>query len=133
MICGNCYSTGCGITVGNGDYTQIPLTLCQEFLNRIIRYAMDDATVKPMQEAVTVGIQKKTTLNALLSSRLAAKKIANEEIAKIHDRGQRTLPLTIAIIKSIPVACAWLGLSTHQIVRSSVTIMAAIPLRMALT
>ncbi|PYV67576.1 MAG: hypothetical protein DMG96_38890 [Acidobacteria bacterium] len=82
--------------------------MCQEFLNRIIRYAMDDATVKPMQEAVTVGIQKKTTLNALLSSRLAAKKIANEEIAKIHDRGQRTLPLTIAIIKSIPVACAWL-------------------------
>src|SRR5439155_2241641 len=77
--------------------------------------------------------QKKTTLNALLSSRLAAKKIAKKEIAKIHDRGQRTLPLTIAIIKSIPVACAWLGLSTHQIVRSSVTIMAAIPLRMALT
>jgi hypothetical protein len=101
--------------------------------NRIFRYTINDATVKPMQEAVSVGIQKKTALNALLSSRLAAMKIANEEIATIQDRGQKTLPLTIAIIKLIPVACAWLGLSTHQIVRSSVTVMAAVPLRMALT
>ena len=47
-------------------------------------YVTNDTSVIPMQEIVTVGIQKRTTLNVLLSSLLAAKKVANRKIANIH-------------------------------------------------
>jgi hypothetical protein len=56
----------------------------QEFLNCVITYATNDTRVIPMQEIVTVGIQKRTTLNVLLSSLPAAKKVANRKIANIH-------------------------------------------------
>jgi hypothetical protein len=106
----------------------------QEFLNRIIRYATDDARVRPMQEVVTVGIQKKTTLKALLSSRLVKKKTANKEIARVQNMGETTLARRKAIIRASPVAFAWLPLiSTHQIIRRSAAITADTPPRMPLT
>jgi hypothetical protein len=87
-----------------------------------------------MQEVVTVGIQKKTTLKALLSSRLAKKKTANKEIARVQNRGETTLTRRKAIITASPVAFAWLPLiSTHQIIRRSAAITADTPLRMPLT
>ena len=55
-------------------------------------YVTNDTSVIPMQEIVTVGIQKRTTLNILLSSLLATKKVANRKIAVIHGWHQRGLP-----------------------------------------
>jgi hypothetical protein len=41
----------------------------QEFLKCVVTYATNDTRVIPMQEIVAVGIQKRTTLSVLLSSR----------------------------------------------------------------
>jgi hypothetical protein len=98
-------------------------------------YVTNDTRVIPMQEIVTVGIQKRTTLNVLLSSLLAAKKVANRKIANIHGWALTRLALSTAKISSAPVVVAFWdhGLSTHQIVRSSVAMTAVIPLKIAFT
>ena len=51
--------------------------------------------------------------------------IAKNEIARLHARGENKLSLSSATITSTPVAFEWVALVAHQIVRSSVAIMAA--------
>ena len=52
--------------------------------------------MNPTLETATVGIQKKTILNALLSSRLAVKNIANNAMANIQNRGENILSMSAA-------------------------------------
>jgi len=94
---------------------------------------MTAAIVTATLETDSVGIQKKTTLNALLSSRRAAKNIAKMKIANTQKTGEKRLPTSIPAIASTPVAFDPLTpLNSGQRHTISAMIIAASPLRMPL-